>query len=80
MPRIEDVGTPYEGDECGCHALEGDGIDDLVIHFSSRDVVLALGLNMMEFKAIVPITVEGSLQNGVQFIATDCIKVVPRLD
>jgi hypothetical protein len=80
VPSIEDVGTPYEGDECGCHALEGDGIDDLVIHFSSRDVVLALGLTNMEFKAIVPITVEGTLQSGVQFIATDCVKIVPRMD
>ena len=79
-PSIEDVGTPYEGEECGCNALGGDGTNDLVIHFSTREVVLALDLHMLEFKAIVPITVEGSLQSGVKFIATDCVKVIASLD
>ncbi|UCD29721.1 MAG: hypothetical protein JSV03_04350 [Planctomycetota bacterium] len=75
-PSIEDVGTPFDGEECECHELEGDDIDDLVLHFSKREVMLALGLNEMEPGAIVPITVEGSLQNGISLTATDCVKLV----
>jgi hypothetical protein len=81
MPSIEDVGTPLlNGAECECHDLEGDGYDDMLIHFSRREVILALGLDEMEIESLVPITVRGSLRSSVQFLATDCVKLVERRD
>jgi parallel beta-helix repeat protein len=80
MPSIEDVGTPFEGELCDCHELEGDGINDLVIHFSRRDVLLALGLDAMEPGIVVPITVKGELLDGTPFEATDCVTIVSRED
>ncbi|MHC4445653.1 MAG: HYR domain-containing protein [Planctomycetota bacterium] len=80
MPKIEDVGTALNGQECECHELEGDGYADLVIHFSRRELILALGLDLMEPGAIVPITVEGMLADGTPFAATDCVILVGRKD
>ncbi|MHC4444903.1 MAG: hypothetical protein ACYTA5_20080, partial [Planctomycetota bacterium] len=80
-PVIEDVGTPLlDGEECECHELEGDGIDDLLIHFSRREVLLALGLNNMPPGTVVPITVSGELLDGTLIEATDCVTLVPRSD
>jgi probable HAF family extracellular repeat protein len=79
-PVIEDVGTPLDGQECECHEPEGDGHDDLLIHFSKREIILALGLDEMETGAVVPITVEGELLDGTPFEATDCVTLVPRSD
>jgi hypothetical protein len=80
-PKIEDVATPLlDGEECECHKLEGDGYDDLVIHFFRRDIILELGLNTMERKTVVPITIEGTLLDGTPFTATDCVKLVGRKD
>jgi hypothetical protein len=79
-PVIEDIGTPFDGAECECHELEGDGSNDLVIHFSRREIILALGLNQMELGTVVPITLEGSLFDGRLFTATDCVTLVPRDD
>ena len=42
---FEDVGTPFDGEWCDCHDLEGDGIIDLMMHFKTDDVVEALELN-----------------------------------
>jgi hypothetical protein len=81
VPVIEDAGTPLlDGEECECHELEGDGIDDLVLHFSRRDIIIALGLGGMEPGTIVPITVEGALLDGTPFEATDCVRINARED
>jgi len=40
----------------------GDGIPDLVVHVSRRDLIMALGLDEMDSGTVVPITVEGNLQ------------------
>ncbi|MHC4445535.1 MAG: hypothetical protein ACYTF1_23560, partial [Planctomycetota bacterium] len=80
-PKIVDVATPLiDGEECECHELEGDGYADLVIHFSRREIILSLGLNQMERKSVVPITVQGKLLDGTPFEATDCVKIVGRAD
>ncbi|MHC4442609.1 MAG: HYR domain-containing protein [Planctomycetota bacterium] len=82
MPRIDDVGTPLIDHEM-CERRRdkrSDGYQDLVIHFSKREVILALGLDTMEVKTIVPITVKGSLTSGVEFMATDYVKLVRRKD
>ncbi|MHC4444078.1 MAG: hypothetical protein ACYTBZ_14310 [Planctomycetota bacterium] len=80
VPVIEDAGTPFDGEECDCHELEGDGIDDLVLHFSRRDIIIALGLGALARDTVVPITVEGELLDGTPFEATDCIRIIARED
>jgi len=79
-PRIEDVSAPAEGEDCECQISDPDGRDDMVIHFMRRDVILALGLDDLEVGTVVPITVRGTLQNGIAFKATDCVKLVGRKD
>ncbi|MHC4799167.1 MAG: hypothetical protein ACYTF1_21235, partial [Planctomycetota bacterium] len=79
-PKIEDVGTPFDGAECECHSTVTDGYNDLVIHFSRREIILALGFDQMEPGTVVPITVEGELLDGTPFEATDCVTLVPRND
>jgi len=71
-----DVGTPFDGELCDCHDLDGDGIDDLVLHFRTQDVVAALELDAvgMEF---VTLTVTGATLDGSPFSASDCIRIVP---
>ncbi len=43
--EIEDVATPFGGELCDCHELEGDGIDDVSMHFVKSDVVEVLELD-----------------------------------
>jgi len=79
-PSIEDESAPIEvGIECACQ-VGTDGINDLVIHFSRRAVILALGLDQMEPGTVVPIAVEGNLLDGTPFEATDCVELVGRED
>jgi hypothetical protein len=79
-PSIKDESAPIEvGIECACQ-VGIDGINDLMLHFSRRDVILALGLDQMELGTEVPITLEGVLLDGTPFMATDCVKIVGRKD
>jgi subtilisin-like proprotein convertase family protein len=74
---VTDVGTPYGGDPCGCHDLDGDGIQDLSMKFRTDDVVS--GLNMDEFMpgALVELVVSGELNDGTPFQGADCVRLVP---
>jgi len=78
-PSIEDESAPVDGDECACQ-VSTDGINDLVVHFSRREIITALALDTMEPGTVVPITVEGTLLDGTPFEATDCVTLVPRVD
>ena len=75
--RINDVGTPFDGAECDCHELEGDGIDDLSMKFKTDLVVPALALDGLDPGALVELVVTGELSDGCQFIASDCVRLVP---
>jgi hypothetical protein len=76
-----DVGTPRPvSQQCECRGHKKDGINDLLIHFPRKEIILALGLNTMERKTVVPITVTGKLLDGTPFEATDCVKLVGRGD
>ncbi|MHC4444014.1 MAG: lamin tail domain-containing protein [Planctomycetota bacterium] len=79
-PSVEDVSTPVNEDECTCQEVDPDGYADLVIHFSRREVIVALGLEAMAPGTEVPITVTGELLNGTPFEATDCVILVGRED
>ena len=74
---FDDVGTPFDGDGCGCHEYEGDGIDDLSMKFRTDAVVAALELDDLPAGALVELVVSGSLYDGTAFVASDCIRLVP---
>ena len=77
-PTIDDVATPFEGDEqCDCHEETGDGIDDLMLHFRTDDVVANLDLNSFSPGALVSLTLTGELNDGTAFEVDDCVRLVP---
>ena len=75
-PAIDGKTTPFTGETCGCHVAGDDGLSDMVLHFSKRDVILGLGLDMLPEGTIAPINVEGLLYDGTPFSATDCVEIV----
>ena len=77
---LDDVATPFDGEPCDCHELGGDGLTDLVMHFSSPELVETLELNDLPADAQVLLTVSGELIDGSPFTATDCIRLVPAGD
>ena len=72
---IGSVISPLTGDLCDCQVAGDDGVDDLMLHFKRRQVVSGLGLDQ-QIDEIVPITVEGLLNDGTPFSATDCVEVL----
>ena len=74
---FQDVGTPFDGELCDCHEMEGDGIDDLSMKFRSQELVEALELNDLPHGALVELCVSGTLLDGAEFQACDCIRLVP---
>ncbi|MHC4446558.1 MAG: vWA domain-containing protein [Planctomycetota bacterium] len=77
-PSIEDVATPFAGeDQCDCHEETGDGIDDLMMHFRTDDVVANLDLNSFPPGALVSLTLTGARLDGTAFAADDCVRLVP---
>ena len=74
---IGDSATAFGGELCDCHELEGDGIDDVNMKFKSQDVVDALQLNDLPAGALVELVLTGTLLDGTEFSASDCIRLVP---
>jgi len=61
--------------------VDGDGLVDLVIHFSRRDLIDTLSLDTYEVGAVVEITVEAvRVGDGCPIEATDSIVIVGRKD
>ncbi len=77
---LEDVGTPFDGEPCDCHALESDGTIDLLMHFRTQEVVESLELDDLPPDTFVEITVTGVLLDKTPFTANDCIRLVPAGD
>jgi hypothetical protein len=76
-PTIDDVATPFEGEECDCHEAMGDGIADLMLHFRTDDVVANLDLNSFAPGVLVSLTLTGNLLDGEEFEVDDCVRLVP---
>jgi len=74
---FDDVATPFEGEPCDCHDLTGDGITDLMMHFKTDDVVDILQLDDLDPGALVELVVSGELNDGTEFFASDCVRLVP---
>ena len=75
--RVEDVATPFEGEPCACHEMEGDGIDDLAMKFETQILVAELQLNEFPGGTFVELVLSGEFLDGTRFGATDCIRIVP---
>ena len=76
---LVDVATPLEGTDCDCHERGGDGIDDLMIKFSTPEMSRAFELDALRPGSTVELVLRGFLQDGTTFVATDCI-VIPGTD
>ena len=74
---VADVGTPFDGDDCDCDALGGDGIPDLSLKFVTQEVVVALDLDDLSPGDLVELVVSGEFLNGTPFVASDCVRLVP---
>lgn len=71
--RILDVAAPFRGEFCGCNHLTGDRIDDLVLKFSTLELVEAFDLNTTGSRTEIAVTLGGSLLDQTEFEASDCI-------
>ena len=78
VAALDDVATPLCEELCGCHDLGGDCIDDLVIRFSTRELVRELELGAAEAGEEIELKVSGYLYDGTLFEASDCITIVGR--
>jgi hypothetical protein len=72
----EDIATPYEGEECGCNDLDGDGYLDLTLKFKTQEVVDHLGevLN----GDVLTLHLEGNLKvefDGLPIVGNDCVVI-----
>jgi hypothetical protein len=76
--HIEDVATPFDGEPCDCHELDGDGVDDLSMKFDTKDVVAELQLSDLPGGTTLEFVVSGELLDGTPFTATDCVRLVPQ--
>ena len=72
----DDVATTFTGDLCDCHGLGGDGIDDLLLKFSTPELAGAFQLSELPSGASMMLTLSGSLLDGTAFEASDCV-VIP---
>ena len=78
-PQIADVATPFPGDACDCHALGGDGVNDLALKFSTDDLATTLALASEAPGSEVKLKLQGQLLNGLPFAGEDCVTLVPRV-
>jgi hypothetical protein len=70
----EDVATPYEGELCGCHDLNGDGLKDLTVKFSRKELAKLLNL-YEEAGNTIPLTLTGRRYDGSAFTGKDCLRI-----
>jgi hypothetical protein len=70
----EDVATPFMGDLCDCHDLNGDGYMDLTLKFKTQHIVAIIGTTTdREWRTL---TLTGNLIGGEPFEGQDCVWIV----
>jgi len=74
--KIKNVTAPSELGPCACGEQSGDGIDDLLLKFSTEEMVSELELGSMPWGTQVELKLSGSLLDGTMFDAWDCIAIV----
>ena len=75
---IEDFVTSFGDEPCGCHALGGDGIDDLSLKFSTAEICRALELNVLPRGKTIELVLRGTMLDGTTFEVADCIRIPGR--
>jgi subtilisin-like proprotein convertase family protein len=73
---LEDTATPFDGELCDCHEAEGDGVMDLNFKFRANEMA-NLGLGDTGPGSHVELVLRGSLLDGTEFVASDCVRIVP---
>jgi hypothetical protein len=80
-----DVGTPFGGTLCDCHAAAGDGVTDLNLKFRISDLVATLNLGAVAGEtveliltgSVIPVAPPGDPLPPVQPIeGSDCVRVI----
>jgi hypothetical protein len=74
----EDVATPFTGELCDCHDLEGDDILDLTLKFDTQALVEKLDLCPLDGQTI-SLTITGNLKEengGTPIEGEDCVWVL----
>jgi hypothetical protein len=72
------VATPFEGELCDCHDLNGDGWMDLALKFKTQEVKRTLELGD-EVGNTIPLLVTGKLKEnagGTPIEGLDCVWVL----
>jgi len=67
-----DIGGPGNQPDCPCSADGEDGIEDLMLHFKTADLLGELGAADGTSR---PLTLTGRLKNGSDFEASNCVVV-----
>jgi hypothetical protein len=74
--KLEDVATPFTGDLCDCHDLNGDGYMDLTLKFKTQEIVSAFcGYNDGDY---ITLTLTGNLMTGEPFEGQDCVWIIDK--
>ena len=77
--NYEDVATPFDGELCDCHDLNGDGFMDLTLKFDTQDVV---AMNLLTLGGeTIPLTITGNLKEeygGTAIEGQDCVRVLEK--
>ena len=74
----EDVATPFVGELCNCHDLDGDGYIDLTLKFNTQELVETLGLGV-EVGNTITLILNGNLKEefgGRQILGIDCVIIL----
>ena len=74
----KDVATPYMGEECGCHDLNGDGYLDLTLKFKIQEVKNWLDLED-EMANTIPLIITGNLKeefDSLPIEGQDCVWII----
>lgn len=74
----EDVATPFKGELCACHDLNGDGYLDLTLKFDTQALVSTLNLSAVSGQTVT-LTLIGKLKKengGTRIKGQDCIRVL----
>jgi hypothetical protein len=73
----EDVATPFDGELCDCHDMNGDGYMDLTLKFKIQELVQSLELDTLAGETI-PLMIMGNLKEengGTPFKGRDCVSI-----
>ena len=73
---LDDVATPFDGEPCDCHELNGDGYTDLVCKFFVPDVVEKLLLHEKTGETVQLFLTGTMNEDETQIFGVDCMTVL----